>query len=82
MQKKGRLGIMEDVKKTTGIDTTITQRIFLIVGLGIVVACFIIVYLHDTKTMILDDPTWYKILLFSSMSTVGGYLFGSGTARK
>jgi len=73
---------MKDVKQTKGIDTSFTQRAFLLVGLGIAVACFIIVYLHDSKIIVLDDPTWYKILLFSSMSTIGGYLFGSGTARK
>jgi len=73
---------MKDVKQTTGIDTTITQKIFLLVGLGLVIACFVIIYLHDAKIVVLDDPTWYKIILFSSLTTIGGYLFGSGTARK
>ena len=73
---------MAEVKRSTGIDATSTQKIFLLVGLSLTVACFIIVYLHDSKIVILDDPTWYKILLFSSMTTVGGYLFGSSTARK
>ncbi len=73
---------MKDVKHTTGIDTTITQKIFLLAGLGIAITCFVIIYLHDAKIVVLDDPTWYKILLFSSLTTVGGYLFGSGTARK
>jgi len=73
---------MTDIKKTTGIDTTLTQKLFVIVGLGLVVACFIIVYLHDSKIVELEDPTWYKIILFSSLTTLGGYLYGSGTARK
>jgi len=73
---------MKDVKRSTEMDTTVTQKIFLLVGLSIAVTCFVIVYLHDAKIMILDDPTWYKILFFSSLTTVGGYLFGSSTARK
>lgn len=68
-------------KKDQTIPVTTTQKVFLLVGISLSIVSFIIVYLHDTNTVVLNDPTWYKIMATSSMATVGGYLFGSSTAR-
>jgi len=75
------LGLILAKKKKTS-DITSMQRIFIITAIILTFSCLFIVYLSDTGVVPIEDTTWYKILAASSLTTVGGYLFGSSNARK
>ena len=69
------------MKKDIEIKIPKIEGVFFVTGIILLMFPLIAIYLNDTKILPVEDTTWYKIMFASSLTSMGGYLFGRGNAK-